>query len=106
MLNSKSIVSRANRNRLAYRRLAERLAKEMSISAIFLALMLMLGCSECEVDYDCPGTQICNASSQICERFVCREDAQCPPGHQCQNNRCVQSQSKSPPDAVDDFVVD
>ncbi len=62
----------------------------MSVPAMFaLALLLGLGaCSECQKDFDCPGTKVCNVSQGTCEAFECKGDRDCPPTTACKNNRC------------------
>lgn len=62
---------------------------------LLLTLMaLTLGCAECEGDFDCPGTQLCNTEAGECEAFVCKRAQDCPPGHGCSENRCSE---KAPP---------
>ncbi len=62
-----------------------------------------LGCSECEVDYDCPGTRIC--TDGVCEAFVCRRNEDCPPGNQCAANACRENPAQPAPDAPDAIVI-
>ena len=59
-------------------------------------ITMIYGCGECEVDYDCPATQVCNVQNQQCEIFVCREDAHCQPAQRCRENRCVSSAPRAP----------
>lgn len=68
-------------------------------------LAAALGCAECEQDFDCPGTQLCNASGE-CEAFVCKRSQDCPPGHVCGDNRCEErAPSQDAPDAPDALVL-
>jgi hypothetical protein len=63
-----------------------------------------LGCGECEKDFDCPGTKVCNVASAQCEAFVCDDDADCPPDRACRKNKCTARPAPAVP-ALDAFVV-
>lgn len=63
------------------------------------ALGCVLGCSECEKDFDCPGTKVCNVSEGTCEAFACKSDRDCPPTRTCKANHC---KANRPPSADDD----
>ena len=73
-------------------------------SILLTVAPVMYGCGECENDYDCPGNQICQAESNVCEEYVCTSDAECPPGHECTENTCRQTESRSPQPA-DDLIL-
>ena len=61
-----------------------------------LLALAAVGCSECERDFDCPGTKVCNVSSGTCQAFVCKTDRDCPPTHACRSNAC---RARTPPAA-------
>lgn len=68
-------------------------------------LLALTACAECEKDFDCPGTKVCNTGEGQCEAFVCAEDQDCPPATRCKSNRC---RSESPDPGVstaDAFVL-
>lgn len=68
-----------------------------------LALLGLSGCAECEEDYDCPGTQVCNRERGACEAFVCLADGDCAPGLACSDNACTPrpiAASVAAPDAL------
>ncbi len=69
---------------------------------VFLLISaLALGCAECEEDFDCPNTQVCNSEREACEPFVCRRNEHCPPGRVCRANACRGAASAPPaPDAL------
>lgn len=75
----------------------------MSLLLVGLWAVGGLGCSECEVDYDCPGTRIC--ADGVCEAFVCRRDEDCPPGNRCAENACRENPAQPSPDAPDAVVI-
>ncbi len=54
---------------------------------LFCALTLA-ACADCEEDFDCPATEVCNTERGACEAFVCKKDEHCPPGRQCKDNSC------------------
>ncbi|MEE2756082.1 MAG: hypothetical protein VYA30_05455 [Myxococcota bacterium] len=58
---------------------------------LLIACLSTHGCGECEEDYDCPGTLICNVASKRCEALVCRSHKDCEVGYSCTENRCQQS---------------
>lgn len=66
---------------------------------------LAAGCAECEEDYDCPGTEVCNVSRGACEAFTCLADDDCAPGHRCADNACSPRTPTAPPDAPDALVI-
>jgi hypothetical protein len=74
-------------------------------TALSLSVLLCgTACGECEKDFDCPGTKVCNVSAGQCEAFVCDDDGDCPPERACRKNRC--SGRPAPPlPTVDAFVV-
>ena len=78
-----------------------RLAALPTMSAA-LALWTV-ACAECEKDFDCPGTKICNTSEGQCEDLVCREDRDCPPAQTCRGNRCKPTEADSPVEDADAF---
>lgn len=63
------------------------------------------GCAECEKDFDCPGTKVCNVSAGQCEDFVCREDRDCPPTKACRRNRCKTTEAAATDEDADAFVL-
>lgn len=78
------------------------------LACMWLALWALVGasalaCTECEVDYDCPGTRICNDG--VCEDYVCRRDEDCPPGNRCEANTCRENPAEPAPDAPDAVVI-
>ncbi len=72
-----------------------------------LSLTLWLAaCGECESDYDCDGTRVCDTESGECQAFSCKRASDCPPGQACSTNRCVERKpSQAPPDAPDALVL-
>ena len=74
-------------------------------AAFCLMWLCLLGCGECEQDYDCPGRLVCNKSLSQCERFVCKKDQDCGVGHICNENRCEQTTETGPNESVDDLEL-
>ncbi len=73
---------------------------------LFALAALAFGCAECEEDFDCPGTQLCNTTAGECEAFVCKQEADCPPGHACSGNRCSeQAPATATPPTPDALVL-
>lgn len=72
---------------------------------LFASLVALtgLGCTECEDDYDCGGTLICQEG--VCEAFVCQRDEDCPPGHTCAENACRENPAQPAPDPPDAVVI-
>ena len=64
---------------------------------MLMSLFILHGCGECENDYDCPGHQICQSESKMCEDYICKDDSECSPGHVCRENACIQNESRTPP---------
>lgn len=56
------------------------------IAALSIGAALLIGCGECEEDFDCPGSRVCRDGQ--CERFICRDHRDCPPAQTCASNRC------------------
>ncbi|MCA9538352.1 MAG: hypothetical protein KC620_05660 [Myxococcales bacterium] len=69
------------------------------------ALGTAWGCAECEEDYDCPGTQVCDRERGVCEAFVCGVDADCAPGQRCTENRCKPTEAAPPAERPDALVI-
>ncbi len=65
-----------------------------------LLLLLALGCAECEGDYECEGTLICQAGR--CQPLKCRRHEDCAPGRICKENSCeeLSPQGAPTPDAL------
>jgi hypothetical protein len=66
--------------------------------------LALTACAECEKDFDCPGTKVCNTGEGQCEAFVCDEDQDCPPATRCKSNRC-RGESPEPVSTADAFVL-
>jgi hypothetical protein len=76
-----------------------------TLGATLACLMLAVaGCGECEKDFDCPGTKVCNVSAGQCEAFVCDDDGDCPPDLACRKNRCSGREAPAVP-VLDAFIV-
>lgn len=70
-----------------------------------LAAAALWSCAECEKDFDCPGTKVCNTSAGQCEDFVCREDRDCPPTKGCRGNRCKATEAPPTDEDADAFLL-
>ena len=66
---------------------------------------LLVGCGECEEDFDCPGVQACDTEEGTCVALVCREATDCPPAHDCNGNRCVAQDPAGSPPTPDAVVI-
>ena len=78
--------------------------RALGIAALFI--LLSVGCAECEVDYDCPGNEICKVSVGQCAAVECSANQDCPPDRHCARNQCVASQQESTPDEGDALVLE
>lgn len=72
----------------------------IGLTAIVLGL---LGCGECEDDYDCPGQAVC--TDAVCARVVCTRNTACPPAQRCQANACVPQTPEAPQSAAPVTVI-
>ena len=71
-----------------------------------IIIMVCVGCAECEVDYDCPGSEICKVALGQCQQAECTQHQDCPPAHQCVRNQCALLQPSRPQGGVDALVLD
>jgi hypothetical protein len=67
--------------------------------ALLVGMSLLLGCGECEDDFDCPGDRICRAGQ--CEAFVCKRHEDCAPAQVCSRNKCRAAPTVEPPPSGD-----
>ena len=77
----------------------------LRIAAGALLALAGMSCAECEDDYGCPGSEICNADGE-CEALVCTQDQSCAPGQICRHNRCeTPTNEPARPPSPDAFVI-
>ena len=77
-----------------------------TIGSVFILSVYLMGCAECEVDYDCSGNEICKVSVGQCAPVECSLDRDCPPDRYCSRNQCVASQRQNIPDEADALVLE
>ena len=75
--------------------------RRLEILGLIFVLASLGGCGECEDDYACPSSQICNTEKARCEAYGCRQDRECAPGHRCLSNQCQVQAPKKPPDDIE-----
>lgn len=76
-----------------------------AVLALLAAIAALAGCAECERDFDCPGTKVCDVEEGECEEFVCAEDRDCPPATRCRKNRCQPRTAEAPAEGADAVVL-